>query len=56
LYRPGDATSLVAAVAQLTSAYPKYCRAVSLARGELSWDMDEQRLLKVYNELRTRPR
>lgn len=48
LYRPGDAGSLRRAVQQARDGYPQYVAAVRANRAQLSWEVDERRLLEVY--------
>lgn len=51
LYRPGDVTSLVAAVREVQESYAELTAAVARARDELSWERDAVVLLEVYSRL-----
>jgi glycogen synthase len=51
LYRPGDAGSLAAAVAEARRRYPALVAAVRAAADELSWEHDARRLVDVYAAL-----
>lgn len=48
LYTPGDTSSLRRAVQQVREGYPQYVAAVRASRAQLSWEVDERRLLEVY--------
>lgn len=51
LYRPGDAADLVRAVRAAVADYAVLRRAVAVARRELSWSADGERLVAVYDRL-----
>jgi glycogen(starch) synthase len=52
LYRPGDASGLVRAIADLVADYPDWVARVRAARPELSWERDAQVLRSVHAAMR----
>ena len=51
LYRPGDATSLAAAMLRVARRLPELTAASRAARAELSWEHDAAVLVEVYRRL-----
>lgn len=55
VYRPGDPTSLVAAIEDALLRFPELRESVRRAQGALSWSVDRDRLLDVYRGLGAAP-